>query len=285
MNTPKIEVIVHHYDNDGWASAYAMLGLYPQAELLEHDHSKPADFSELKGKQVMFVDLTPTIEIYKQLVSQGNVVALVIDHHTLPELHDFLRNEGVPLHLSPFYPSASMLCYEYARAQGIGFTSDEHAAFSYVNAMDTRTFTGVDEEIARAHGAGLAPHVGDWCTFSNAMCDVNRTVDSGRTIEAIIAKQVEEISEHAYWIKLDDKLGLEVNSSLHRSQLGDHLLGLHAEAQFVSVYYRLSPDKLKVSLRSREGGFDCSAYASTYNGGGHKRAAGYTVRDHEIVTI
>ena len=54
---------------------------------------------------------------------------------------------------------------------------------------------------------------------------------------------------------------------------------------FAAIYY--DTDKHRVfSLGSRENGLDVSEIASKFNGGGHKRAAGFKVdRDHPLAKI
>lgn len=64
----------------------------------------------------------------------------------------------------------------------------------------------------------------------------------------------------------------------------DHLSRLMAEkdADFVMGYFCRNDGRWQFSLRSRNG-FDCSAVAKAYGGGGHKEASGFDVASLETV--
>ncbi len=65
-----------------------------------------------------------------------------------------------------------------------------------------------------------------------------------------------------------------VNSSFFQSELGNTL---SANNKFAAVYY-YSGGEYKFSLRSKNTGLDVSKIASNYGGGGHKNAAGFSIK-------
>lgn len=69
------------------------------------------------------------------------------------------------------------------------------------------------------------------------------------------------------------------NSSLFFSEIPTRALELFPEAPFALNYYRRGDGLWYYSLRSRDGGVDVSEIAKNYEGGGHKHAAGFQLRE------
>ena len=64
------------------------------------------------------------------------------------------------------------------------------------------------------------------------------------------------------------------NSPIHQSEIGNYL---SKDEPFAVVWYQDSGGKLLFSLRSRDGGIDVTTIAKQYGGGGHARAAGFSI--------
>jgi hypothetical protein len=75
-----------------------------------------------------------------------------------------------------------------------------------------------------------------------------------------------------------------VNAPVLQSEVGDVLCAAHPRRPFAAMFSVLAPDRpgepegRVYSLRSRNG-FDVSAVAKSMGGGGHRAAAGFTVRE------
>lgn len=75
--------------------------------------------------------------------------------------------------------------------------------------------------------------------------------------------------------------GKVVNSPIHQSEIGN---ALATECgSFGAVWYLDGIDDVRVSLRSNDD-YDVTEIAKTYGGGGHKNAAGFSVKIHQFLT-
>lgn len=101
----------------------------------------------------------------------------------------------------------------------------------------------------------------------------------GEALLRFQSQQVELMAGQARWMFLIsgdiDTMVPVVNASAFFSDVADRLLALHPQALFAAYYYDRADGRRQWGLRSRPG-FDVSAIARQYGGGGHPTAAGFT---------
>lgn len=76
---------------------------------------------------------------------------------------------------------------------------------------------------------------------------------------------------------------LIVFAELYTSELGEYLLEKHPQYAYVMII-NAHQNPIKVSLRSR-GDVDVAEIARRYGGGGHKAAAGFTIKDPDYLAL
>ena len=100
-------------------------------------------------------------------------------------------------------------------------------------------------------------------------------VKRGSYILAYSKTVVKKVCEKASARKLDEKDVLVVNASHWMSEIGNRLA---PDCDVAMIWYYDHADRLiKVSLRSFHDTVDVSEVAKKFGGGGHKKAAGFTL--------
>ena len=98
---------------------------------------------------------------------------------------------------------------------------------------------------------------------------------SGEAILRFQVAQVEVMCQQAIWLDLSGHRVPVVNATAFFSEVGERLLELHPDATFACYYLDRADGRRQWALRSRPG-FDVSAVAKEFGGGGHPQAAGFT---------
>lgn len=107
--------------------------------------------------------------------------------------------------------------------------------------------------------------------------DVETLKTEGAALERLHAQLVTNTCKSAWLSKIGEHVVPIVNTSIAWSEVGHELLEKFPDAPFVASF-TVFGDQVMWSLRSRPG-FDVSAVAKQYGGGGHENAAGFkTVR-------
>lgn len=100
-------------------------------------------------------------------------------------------------------------------------------------------------------------------------------VAEGKAILRSVDQQIVVMCQYPNWIELGGHRVPCVNATVHFSEVGDYLCQQYPEVPFAAYYLDHNDGKRQWGLRSR-GGFDVSAIAKQYGGGGHAAAAGFT---------
>lgn len=111
---------------------------------------------------------------------------------------------------------------------------------------------------------------------------IGSLIKDGTTLLLFVENQVAGAVGNCGFQTIGDYSVPVVNCTANISEVGERLLEIYPMAPFVAMYFD-RPDAAQpflsrrvFSLRSREG-FDCSAVARQFGGGGHKQAAGFTI--------
>lgn len=106
----------------------------------------------------------------------------------------------------------------------------------------------------------------------------NHCADQGAAVLRARDLQVARALESKHGLNIGGFEVPAVNSCLLQSEIGHELVG---EWPFAAVYYRADNGTWRFSLRSTNEREDVSRIAKLYGGGGHRNAAGFSVRSLE----
>lgn len=127
---------------------------------------------------------------------------------------------------------------------------------------------------SKEFSAALRSYPFDFKEWSKIYDRVDELIKEGAHVLRHINTVVDRICDHSYVGRMGNERIPIVNATAYWSEVGQGLLRRYPEFPCVASYY-ITKDRKKVwSLRSR-GGFDCSAIAVKYGGGGHLNAAGF----------
>jgi oligoribonuclease NrnB/cAMP/cGMP phosphodiesterase (DHH superfamily) len=267
-------VIYHKHCNDGFGAAFAAwLALGDRAEYFPAKYGDaPPDVS---GRNVLIVDFSYRRDTLLEMAEKARSI-LVLDHHK-SAMEDL---QG--LHFAKFDTACSgaMLAWSF-------FHPDEHPPMliKYIQDRDLWQWRLPD---SREFSAALmsVPHTFE--SYKGCLRDsaVRSLINEGAVIVGYIDREVASICKNAASRRLRVAPHLTcsvVNSSHHMSEVGDRLC---KDADVGVIWYMDHRSQTwRVSMRSREG-IDVTEIARFYKGGGHARAAGFSLgRDEHIEGI
>lgn len=289
---------LYHADADGWGSAYAVWkALQNEAEFLfiKVQYGQEPPYEELRafGPELIFiVDFSYNAATLHLLEGEFKKV-VVIDHHktSLAELEEW---DGEYVHDTT--KAGCQLTWDYF------FFNDEEGYYDddppdillYVADRDMWEFRHEHSKEINAYIATLDEDFQVWDDFYTP-----EAYDCGKAILKFQKMQIERRLRDVVMMSFSDVTRGEarphfeslasdlpaipfVNASENQSELGEAMCEAYPDAPF-SVSYCDRPDgKRSYSLRSRNG-FDVSAVAKAFGGGGHPGAAGFTLNAPDII--
>ena len=270
MKNNKKLCVYHGNCLDGFGAAWAVRhALGDEVEFYKgiHQQSPP----EVEGLDVILVDFSYKKNVLEELLKKAASIT-IIDHHISAEkdLADLLKSKRI-LGKFDMNKSGAMMAWEWFNT-GIPVPK----LIEHIQDRDLWQFKLEDtNEIL----AGLSSYPFDFEQWDRFMCDVNNEIDSlKRDGKAIVRKLLMDISEL-------------ITSGVRRMRIGGYDVPvLNASSAYVSDAGNiLSKDEpfaacywdhangRSFSLRASEAGVDVSEVAKQYGGGGHVKAAGFTV--------
>jgi hypothetical protein len=275
--------IYHAGCPDGFGAAWAAWQAWGEDALYVargHDDAlSPADYA---GDHVLFADIAPPPDAWKGLAEQVDQL-VVLDHHVSardsyhaePALAEAVEHNGHHVvfdlthsgavltwqHLHPERPLPGLLAYiedqDLWRWQLPGSREVNATISSHLRSFDTW---------ARLAGAPLETLVAEGTPILRAMrMEVDRALASAHPVRVLGQKLV------------------AVNARLQRAEIGHELAERRAFGTSAGIVYRLTDDRVDVSIYS-VGDFDVAKIAAGLGGGGHRNAAGFTVTLAEWVS-
>lgn len=276
-------VIYHANCMDGFAAAWAAWTKLGDKETHYWPMSYGDDpISKIKvvprGLTIYIVDFSFPREVLKRMC-EADVKVVILDHHKTAEvdLTDWPdQPENLEIHFD-MERSGAKMAWDYFRPY-----DPAPSLISYVQDRDLwRKVLLYSEEINQF--ISTLPHNFDSWTSASYLLR-NRFDEAKHIGESVLRKHgqiVADIVKTARPIKfhIDGKTvsGLAANCTGHfASDVGHELCKL--SGTFGATYCSGNDGSVKWSLRS-EGDFDVSAIAKLFGGGGHKNAAGFTLRE------
>ena len=273
LEPSSVDCVIYHANcTDGFGAAYSawkQLGNRAEYHACKHG-TKPPD---VKGKNVVILDFSFNNKTTKRLIKEANNL-LVIDHHksAMVELHDIsntifdMSKSGATMAWEFFHPGKEPPKFiQYITDRDLWkwelpYSKEFSAAFDMVP-FEFEEFEKYEDD----------------SVFDDA-------VKRGSFILAYSKTVVKKVCEKAVSRKYKGMDVLVVNSSHWMSEIGAKL---SPDCDFALIwFYDHDEQRTKVSLRAFHDHIDVSEIAKTFKGGGHKKAAGFTLpKDKHIDDI
>lgn len=266
----KYDFIIYH-DNcsDGFGARFAAeLAYGKSAEYFPAQHGgQPPD---VKGKSVLIADFSYSRDVLLKMKEDAKALQ-VVDHHitaqeSLKDLdfcHFDMTKSGAVLaweHIHGDDPVPRLLLYIQARDL---WKFDQPSSKEILTAIDCYD---KDFQTWSELAMSLETHEG-WCRLYEKGASI---LEYKNAAMATILKKKFEISIAGFKVNC-------VNSSIFQSEIGNTL---SLDKPFAAVYY-FDGEKFIFSLRSNDDGEDVSKIAKRYGGGGHRNAAGFSIKSLE----
>ena len=264
LEPSSVNCVIYHADcTDGFGSAYSAWKLLGnRAEYYPRKHGQlPPD---VKGKNVVILDFSFNNATTKQMIEDANEL-LVIDHHksAVVELHDISNT------IFDMNKSGATLSWEF-------FHPGKEAP-KFIQYITDRDLWKWELPYSKEFSAAfdMVPH--DFEEFEKFEDDsvFDDSVKRGSYILAYSKTVVKKVCDKAASRKIGNKNVLVVNSSHWMSEIGARLA---PDCDFAMIWYYDHINKvIKVSLRAFHEKIDVSEISKRFGGGGHKKAAGFTL--------
>ena len=259
-----VDCVIYHADcTDGFGAAYAawkQLGNRAEYHACKHGVIPP----DVKDRNVVILDFSFDNATTKQMIIEANSL-LVIDHHksAMVELHDIANTHF------DMAKSGAMLTWEFFHPG-----KDPPKFIKYIQDRDLWKW---ELEYSKEFSAAFDMVPFEFEEFEKFEDDsvFDDACKRGSYILAYSKTVVKKVCEQAQKRKIDTKDVLVVNSSHWMSEIGARLA---PDCDFALIWYwdHESQDT-KVSLRAFHETVDVSEIAKGFGGGGHRKAAGFTL--------
>ena len=266
----KIDFVIYHANcTDGFGAAYAAWKcLGNKAEYCAAKHGDPPP--DIAGKNVAILDFSFNNKTTKEMIKSAEAL-IVIDHHksAMVELHDISNT------LFDMNKSGAMLAWEF-------FHPGKEPP-KFIKYIEDRDLWKWELPYSKEFAAAFDMVPFDFEEFSLFEDDsvFDDAVKRGSYILAYSKTVIKKVCENAVERTYDGKKVLVVNSSHWMSEIGSHL---SPNCDFALIwYYDHASNNTKVSLRSFHDHVDVSEIAKKHAGGGHKKAAGFTLERNQHI--
>jgi oligoribonuclease NrnB/cAMP/cGMP phosphodiesterase (DHH superfamily) len=273
LDPNSINLVIYHANcTDGFGAAYSawkLLGDRAEYHAAKYGESPP----DVKGKNVVVLDFSYDNATTKLLMKEAKGF-LVIDHHksAMVELHDVSCTHFDMNH------SGAMLSWRF-------FHPGKEAP-RLIKFIEDRDLWKWEIPYSKEFSAAFDMVKFDFEEFDKYLDDsaVDDAQERGAYILAYSKTVISKIAKHATPRKLEGKDVLVVNSPHWMSEIGNTL---GPRCDFAVIWYwDHDTRQVKVSLRAHHDDADVSEVAKRYGGGGHRKAAGFTLPpDVAIETI
>lgn len=270
IKKPKKLCIYHGNCLDGFGAAWAVhYALGENIAFYKGIHQQlPPDVT---GLDVFLVDFSYKKELLEAMLKTAASIT-ILDHHISAEedLRELLNN-GEINGLFDMSKSGAMLAWHW-------FNSDQQVP-ELIKHIQDRDLWQFKLDGSREINAALASYPFDFEIWDKLMADNSGELEmlkrDGEAIERKIQKDVKDLiasgvrrmSIAGYDVPVLNAPSVYVSDAGHIMSIGE---------PFAACYWD-HPDGRSFSLRSSDDGIDVAEVAKEYGGGGHKKAAGFTV--------
>lgn len=275
-----IQVWFHSGCYDGFGSAFAAWKAYgDDAEYIPCSYGNPPP--DVTGAGFVYIlDFSFKKDVMIELcLKHPDTQFVIIDHHKTAEAD--LKDLGLskPKNLDVHFrmdQSGALMTWYYFNTNEHGQCPEAPLFFRLLSDRDLWTYKLPG---TREHHAALGSYPFDFKVWETLVDNCTGLIAEGAALRRQQTVAVNKICDK-HWIgDVDDYSVPVVNTSVHWSEVGEELLKRNPEYPFAASFTRFE-NTIMWSLRSRltdpEGGFDVSALAKKYGGGGHRNAAGFS---------
>ena len=251
------DVVMYHAEcSDGFGAAWALWKKFPSARFIpvKHGNSPPAGIAR---RHVVIVDFSYPRETLEAMARETAGLQ-VLDHHITAEK----ALTGLPFAYFDQKKSGAVLAWEWAHPEPVPWL------LQYIQDKDLWHWA---LPASREINAALASY-----PYNFHVWDELRQVTLEAEGQAILRYENElvgKITAEAALVSFHNETVPAVQSAVLTSQLGERL---SAGYPFCVIWHDRDGRRY-YSLRSREDGADVAAIATSYGGGGHTHAAGFSV--------
>lgn len=269
-------LVLYHGDQDGFCSAFiAWIAFNGRGQYRAVQYGVEAPIYDTIDRDVYVLDFSfPRHDLIN--MRQGSRSLLVLDHHKTAAEH----LAGLPYCVFDMEKSGAGLTWDHFREQvrvALYFSQAAESAIDglvkYVQDADLWTWK---LEGSRQVNAAIRSYPFDfkiWLDqFTAADWDIHALVD-GRAILRAQEMQTQIICNSAREVSLAGNRVYAANTPVFQSEVAGKLA---ERGDFGVAWFQRADGKFKYSLRStKESGYDVSAVAQIFGGGGHHNAAGF----------
>ncbi len=259
-----IDLVIYHKScTDGFGAAYSAWKLLgSKAEYYAATHGDPPP--DVSGKTVAILDFSYKNAVTKQMILDSKDL-IVIDHHksAMVELHDISNTHFDMTH------SGARLAWDF-------FHPGKEAP-KFIDYIEDRDLWKWELPYSKEFSAAFDMVPFEFEEFERFEDDsvFDDAVKRGSYILAYSKTVIKKVCEKATSRSMQGHDVLVVNASHWMSEIGSRL---SPDCDFAMIWYYDHEDrKIKVSLRSFHDTVDVSEVAKRFGGGGHKKAAGFTL--------
>ena len=270
-NPQDVDLVIYHANcPDGFGAAWAAWKLLgDRAQYLPASYGDP--IPNVAGKNVAILDFSYSRYDIKKMIEKANSL-IVLDHHKTAQQN----LAGIPEAQLDMSRSGAILSWQFFHG-----SEDPPIFLRYIEDRDLWRFELEDSKAVSAALTSLIDFTFESFDAMNNPSQFEELVSDGYTIlhyNNIVMKKICQSARKNLWRSYEVCV---VNSSILQSEIGSQLA---PTCDFVVIwYYDHKNMKHKVSLRTQKNEVDVSKIAARFGGGGHKKAAGFTLRPSESV--
>jgi oligoribonuclease NrnB/cAMP/cGMP phosphodiesterase (DHH superfamily) len=260
---------------DGFGAAWAVWRAWgDDARYVPRGHEDALDPASHEGETLVFVDIAPPPEALAEL-SDVAAQLVVLDHHVSARdryaecggLDTSHARRGHRIHFDLDHSGAVLAWSHFHRGE-------PPPLLRYVEDQDLWNWKLPDSE---AVNAAIGSHPRDFATWERlARLSAAELAAEGAPILRANRQEVERALQARAPVAIGSRRAEGVNARFQRAQIGHALAERAAFGLALGVVYRITGDRVDVSLYSI-GDLDVAAIAARYGGGGHRNAAGFNV--------
>jgi hypothetical protein len=262
---------------DGFGAAWAVWRVWRgRGRYLPRGHDDRLDPQSHEGGHVVFVDIAPGNADLRELAHSAAQV-VVLDHHVSsrnryvddPSLETLIRASGHRV-IFDLSHSGAVLAWQHFHPH-----EPVPLLLRYVEDQDLWNWKLPHSEEVNA---AIGSHPRSFAVWEElAARPIELLAAEGAPLVRAQRTEVARALKAAHPVRLGGRMAEAVNARDHRSAIG-HALALRARfGPAWGLVYRMAGERVDVSIYS-VGDLDVAEVAAGYGGGGHRNAAGFSVR-------
>ncbi len=275
--------IFHAGCPDGFGAAWsAWLQWGDRGRYVARGHDDPLRTPELAGAYVLFADIAPPPRSYRPLAADAAHL-VVLDHHISAQR----AFEADPFLARELAESGHNVTFDLTRSGSALAWNALHPGdplpdlLAYVEDQDLWNWK---LPRSREINAAIASYPRDFASWSAlASVSVDALADQGAPILRSYRIEVERALASTQPLAIGTLRVEGVNARIQRAEIGHELATRARYGAACGAVYRVEGRRVDVSIYSI-GELDVAAISSSYGGGGHKNAAGFSVDLEEWIS-